>query len=83
MISSRILVNPTAMSSSALRTQYIKPAEQKDVEASNVYSKANNEVTKKAMQPRILPVNNVNVMYVASAFRGATVEERPLKSLWA
>ena len=83
MLSSRINFNPTIMTSTVLRTQYIKPKAEQSFAESCVYSKANEEVTKLAKLERILPANDVNVMYVASAFHQFPPTEREIKSLWA
>ena len=83
MLSSKINFNPSIMTSTVLRTQYVKPRTEEPFETGNVYSKANEEVTKFAKLERILPSNDVNVKYVASAFYSLPPTERPIKSLWA
>ena len=83
MLSSKINFNPTIMTSTVLRTQYIKPRTEQPFEDSCVYSKANEEVTRLANMERILPTNDVNVMYVASAFHQFPPTAREMKSLWA
>ena len=76
-------INPSVMSSNILRTQYIKLKAKQPVENSNVHSVTNEEVNKQVNAARILPANNVNVMYVASAFHKLPPVERSYESIWA
>ena len=83
MLLSRINLNPSTMSSTVLRAQYIKPRTEQSVENKAGYFKTNEEATKSTNFARILPTNDVNVMYVASAFHSFPPTERPRKSIWA